>query len=382
MPGVDLRPKLLRWARQRAGLSATALALRFPRYLQWENGEAQPTFKQLQEFAKVTHAPLGSLLLPEPPDEPLPIPDFRTVGTKPLANPSLNLRDVLNLCQLRQEWFRDYSIAEALDPVQIVGSASLGEDIETSAARTRIALNIDLRDRAGLQAWSDTLRQLIKNAEAAGVLVMVSGIVGNNTHRPLDPGEFRSFAMVDDRAPIVYVNGADTKAAQMFTMAHELAHVCLGQSALSNMQPSSRLSPSNAVEAWCNRFAAELLVPIASLRKEHRSLAALPDELKRLARNFKVSTLVILRRLYDLESLTKDQFQAAYDEERRRLKTYRPANGGNRYSTQAFRVGERFARALVTSTLEGQTLYRDAFHLLGFKRISTFQKLANQLGVA
>ena len=382
MPGADLRPKLLRWARQRAGLSATALALRFPRYLQWENGEAQPTFKQLQEFAKVTHAPLGSLLLPEPPDEPLPIPDFRTVGTKPLANPSLNLRDVLNLCQLRQEWFRDYSIAEALDPVQIVGSASLGEDIETSAARTRIALNIDLRDRAGLQAWSDTLRQLIKNAEAAGVLVMVSGIVGNNTHRPLDPGEFRSFAMVDDRAPIVYVNGADTKAAQMFTVAHELAHVCLGQSALSNMQPSSRLSPSNAVEAWCNRFAAELLVPIASLRKEHRSLAALPDELKRLARNFKVSTLVILRRLYDLESLTKDQFQAAYDEERRRLKTYRPANGGNRYSTQAFRVGERFARALVTSTLEGQTLYRDAFHLLGFKRISTFQKLANQLGVA
>ncbi len=211
---------------------------------------------------------------------------------------------------------------------------------------------------------------------------MISGIVGNNTRRPLDPSEFRGFALVDERAPIVFVNGADTKAAQMFTVAHELAHVCLGQSALSNIQPSSTPSPSNEVEAWCNRFAAELLVPIASLRKEYRSLAALPDELKRLARSFKVSTLVILRRLYDLKALTKDQFRAAYEEELGRLTTYRPASGGNFYATQASRVGERFARALVTSTFEGQTLYRDAFHLLGFKRISTFEKLANQLGVA
>ena len=111
-------------------------------------------------------------------------------------------------------------------------------------------------------------------------------------------------------------------------------------------------------------------------------MAALPDELKRLARSFKVSTLVILRRLYDLKALTKDQFRAAYEEELGRLTTYRRASGGNFYATQASRVGERFARALVTSTLEGQTLYRDAFHLLGFKRISTFQKLAYQLGVA
>ena len=382
VPCVDVRPQLLRWARERAGLPTKALAVRFPKYLQWENGEAKPTFKQLQKFAKVTNAPLGSLLLSEPPDEPLPIPDFRTVGTKPIAHPSLNLRDVLYLCQLRQEWFRDYSVTEDLDPVRLVGSASLGDSIETAAARTRIALNVDLSDRAALPTWTDALRQFIKNVEGEGVLVMISGIVGNNTHRPLNPSEFRGFALVDDRAPIVFVNGADTKAAQMFTVAHELAHVCLGQSALSNIEPSSTPSPSNEVEAWCNRFAAELLVPIASLRKEYRSLAALPDELKRLARSFKVSTLVILRRLYDLKALTKDQFRAAYEEELGRLTTYRPASGGNFYATQASRVGERFARALVTSTLEGQTLYRDAFHLLGFKRISTFQKLANQLGVA
>ena len=376
---VDVRPQLLRWARERAGLPVAELLQRFPKYLQWESGETRPTYNQLRNFAKATHTALGFLLLAEPPNEPFPIPDFRTAGTKPLARPSVNLRDVVYLCERRQEWFREYALAEGLEPVPLVGSASLDQSIETTAARTRTSLAVDLADRATMPTWTEALSQFRKNLEAQGVLVMVSGIVGNNTHRPLDPREFRGFALVDEFAPLVFVNGADTKAAQMFTLAHELAHVCLGRSALSNTEPSS--TPFNDVEAWCNKFAAELLVPIAILREEYRIEAQLRDELNRLARRFKVSTLVILRRIFDLGHLEKDRFQTAYEEELARLKRHLPSSGGNFYATQTSRVGERFARALVTSTLEGQTLYRDAFRLLGFKRASTFEKLANQLGV-
>jgi Zn-dependent peptidase ImmA (M78 family) len=179
---------------------------------------------------------------------------------------------------------------------------------------------------------------------------------------------------------LVFVNGADTKAAQMFTLAHELAHIWLGQSALSDVDPAS--VPSQGVEGWCNRVAAELLVPLNAVEREYRQGTVLIDECGRLARFFKVSTLVVLRRLRDAGALSRDQLWTAYDEELARLKAIPRASGGDFYLTQAARVSKRFARALVISTLEGHTLHRDAFRLLGFSKLETFRELGRSLGVA
>ena len=358
---------------------ANLLMRRFPKYSQWESGELQPTFRQLQRFAATTNTPFGFLLLAEPPKEPFPIPDFRSAEGQQAKNPGVNLRDVVYLCDRRQEWFREHARAERLDRVSIAGCARIGDNVESTAARIRSGLKLDLQERAGIPTWTDTLPLFIKSAETAGVLVMVSGVVGNNTYRSLDPNEFRGFALADDLAPVVFVNGTDAPEVQMFTLAHELAHVCLGKSALSNMEPNS--VPSNAVEAWCNEFAAELLVPVEAIREEWRGQMPSPSELKRLSRTFKVSTLVILSRLCDLGVITGDHFRAAYGEELRRTKRRGLGRGGDSYTTLTFRVGEQFARALVTSTLEGKTLYRDALRLLCIKRISTFQKLADRLGL-
>jgi Zn-dependent peptidase ImmA (M78 family) len=377
---VEVKPELLRWARERAGFDLASLAKRFPQLPDWESRAARPTLKQLEKFAKATHAPIGFLFLSEPPPvEQVPIPDFRTVGNRHVERPSPDLLDTLYLCQQRQEWYRDYARSEREDPLPFVGSIKLTESVETAATRIRTALGFDIDARRQMPTWADALRNFIGQADTAGVLVMVSGVVGSNNRRKLDSDEFRGFALADDLAPLVFINGADSKSAQMFTLAHELAHIWLGQSALSDVGPAS--SPSNDVERWCNRVAAELLVPLAALRQEYNRRAVLGEEILRLARLFKVSTLVVLRRIHDAGGLTREHFSDAYDEELARLLAIKTGSGGDFYLTLPVRVSKRFARAIVGSTLEGQTLYTDAFRLLGFSKLATFRELGQSLRV-
>jgi Zn-dependent peptidase ImmA (M78 family)/transcriptional regulator with XRE-family HTH domain len=379
MMRVELKPELLRWARERAGFDLSALADRFPQLAAWEGGAARPTLKQVEHFAKAMRTPVGYLFLQEPPIEHIPIPDFRTSGNKYREHPSPDLLDTVYICQQRQEWYRDFARSAGEEPLSFAGSARVTSDIVEAAASIRHALGFDLEERRQTPTWTDALRRFIGQADALGVLVMCSSVVLNNNHRHLDPDEFRGFAMADELAPLVFINGADTKAAQMFTLAHELAHVWLGQSAVSDAQAS--LMPEHNVECWCNRVAAELLVPLAVLRDEYQKSAELRGEVDRLARRFKVSTLVILRRIHDAGGLTQEQLWQAYEEELERLRAIPKGKGGDFYWTQAARVSKRFARALVVSTLEGLTLHRDAFRMLGFSKLETFRQLGRSLGV-
>ena len=376
---VEVKPALLRWARERADLDADILAQRFPKLADWERGATYPTLRQLEDFAKATHAPVGYLFLSEPPMESVPIPDFRTVGNERIGRPSPDLLDTVYVCQQRQEWYRDFVRSLRQEPLEFIGSVSPAANVTETAATIRRALGFDIEARRQMTTWTEALRRFIELADAFGVLVMVTGVVGNNNYRKLDPDEFRGFALADGLAPLVFINGADTKAAQMFTLAHELAHLWLGQSALSDVSPVS--VPTNEVELWCNRVAAELLVPLAVLRLEYQAGEDLRGALDRLARRFKVSTLVVLRRIYDAGGLTQSELWRAYAQELERLRAIPRASGGDFYLTQAARVGKRFALALVSSTLEGQTLHRDAFHLLGFSKLATFRELAHSLGV-
>lgn len=379
MTRVTVQPEMLRWAWERAGMDPGDLAHRFPQLPAWERGEKQPTLKQLEGFAKATHTPIGFLFLPQPPVERVPIPDFRTVANARIDRPSPDLLDTLYLCQQRQEWYRDFARSMGEAPLAFSGSVQVAADVGRTAAQIRHALAFDLDERRQMPTWTDALRRFIEQADALGVLVMVSGVVGSNNRRKLDPQEFRGFALADDLAPLVFVNGADSKSAQMFTLAHELVHLWLGQSALSDAQAASL--PEQAVEHWCNQVAAELLAPLEVFRAEYDRRAALRGELDRLARRFKVSTLVILRRMHDAGGLRGDAYWRAYEEELARLRALPKGSGGDFYLTLGARAGKRFARALVISTLEGQTRHIDAFRLLGFSKLATFRELGQSLGV-
>jgi Zn-dependent peptidase ImmA (M78 family) len=267
------------------------------------------------------------------------------------------------------------------EALSFVGGLSIRDDVVEAAEAIRAALGLDLSVRRALPTWEEALRQFIQLADDAGILVMVSGVVGSNNTRKLDTEEFRGFALSDPVAPLMFVNGADTKSAQMFTLAHELAHLWLGQSALSD---STAAKVANVdVEKWCNRVAAETLVPLELFKQMYRAGASVDGEMQRLAKAFKVSTLVVLRRMFDAGGLERERFGQLYREEVARLVAIMRAKdpGGDYYRTTASRVSHRFTRAIVTSTLEGRSTFTEAFRLLGCKKMSTFADLGHHVGV-
>ena len=378
MNGVKVNPSLLHWARERSGRSANYLQKYFPRLQSWERGESRPSLKRLEAFAKATYTPIGYFFLQEPPGESLPIDDLRTVGDRSVSAPSPHLLDTIYLCQQRQHWYLNEVQSVGDEPLGFVGSLDTTEDIISSAGRMRDELGFSVEQRKDLPTWVEALRQFIEQVEDLGILVMISGVVGNSNTRKLDVNEFRGFALTDRTAPVVFINGSDSKAAQMFTLAHEIAHIWLGQSGVSNLPMMA--TARHTVEDWCNSAAAELLVPSDMILSEYDRSSDLSSEINRLAKIFKVSTLVVLRRIRDTGRLDRDQFQKAYHEEVSRLNKLK-SSGGNFYPTIAARASKRFVRTLIASTMEGRTTMIESMRLLHIRNASTIRKIGLSLGV-
>lgn len=363
---ISLKPELLEWALQRSGKKGE-LERRFPRLSEWIDGSSQPTVRQLEQFARAAAVPFGYLLLPTPPEEQLTIPFFRTVDDRPTFAPNPDLIDTVHHMQQRQEWLREYLIDQEAEPLPFVRSATLRDDPVDVAQRMRVTLGLDDNWAAQYPTWTLALRALQDRIEHIGIFITVNGIVANNTRRALDPADFRGFVLVDEYAPLVFVNGADGKAAQMFTLAHELAHIWIGSSAAFDLR---ELRPAdNAIEQFCNRVAAEFLVPERNLRQLWPSVRQDIDPIQAVARHFKVSSIVAARRLHDLALIPKSEFldfYGAWQAEYRAEKAKKSGkDGGDFYKTQNTRVGRRFGEIVVRATKEGDLLYSEAYRLTG-----------------
>jgi len=377
---IPVKEGVIRWALERSSHEATDLIGKFPHITDWLTGNRQPTMHQLEKLAKATSTPLGYFFLPEPPILRLPIPHFRTVRDGTPRNPSVDLLETVQNMERRQDWMRDYLIELGEEPLGFIGSAKIMAEPERYADDIRQTLELSDEWAAKQPNWTDALRYLIQKIENVGILVVVNSIVGNNTHRGLDPLEFRGFVLVDQYAPLVFVNGADGKAAQMFTLAHELAHLWFGYSAafdLAELQPAD-----NEIEQACNRLAAEFLVPADNLCAFWPSLDGQLDPFQQIARRFKVSELVAARRAIDLKLISRTDFFDFYREYMKQQNLEKAKESGNTFvnynSMQNLRIGRRFAVAVVHATREGKLLYRDAYQLTGLYG-DTFEKYAQSL---
>jgi Zn-dependent peptidase ImmA (M78 family) len=371
---------ILRWALDRSGKTPEHLQRKFPRIRQWLTGERQPTLRQLEIFAKATQTPLGFFFLKKPPEERIPIPYFRTIGDEKTAKPSPNLLETIYTMQRRQEWMRDYLIEKGNETLSFVNTAKTEEEPEIIAERVRGTLGLTEGWAAQQRTWTEALSALREALERIGILVVTNSVVQNNTHRKLNPTEFRGFVLVDEYAPLVFVNGADAKAAQMFTVAHELAHIFFGSSAafdLREMQPAQ-----DATEQASNKVAAELLVPASEIKAFWNSTRNRKGRFDIIARRFKVSPIVAARRALDLNLVNKEAFLEFYRnyEKEERIRAKKQSEGGDFYLTQNLRVGRRFAATVFLAAREGSLLYTDAYRLTGLYG-KTFNRYAAALGI-
>ncbi len=374
---MNVNPQLFGWALERSGLSLMGLARKFPKLAEWQAGRSAPTLRQLESLARSTWTPLGYFFLPEPPVEDLGLKDFRTMRDRPVTRPSPNLLDTVFAMRRRQEWLREELIEQGQSPLPIVGSASTTDSPERLAARIRKALGLGESWASKLPSWSEAVRFLREAAEEAGILIVFNGVVGNDTSRKLQPDEFRGFVLIDEYAPLIFVNGADAKSAQMLTLAHELAHVWIGQGGLFDL-PDLQASDAPP-EQLCNRAAAELLVPAKELAVVWPQVGHGGEPFEALARHFKVSPIVAARRAHDLGLIDRDRFLRFLRQDQAKERKKARASGGSFFNNQNVRVGKRFARAVSRAAREGRLLYRDAYRLTDLHG-ATFDKYLSRVG--
>ena len=361
------------------GELAKGLQVKPERVQEWERS-GEISMAQVRKLAQRTYTPEGYLFLDAPPDDTLPIADFRTIGDRPLARPSPNLLDTIYQMQRRQDWMREELLIEEADPLQFVGAFNDRTDFEDVADGMREALTLEPDWASSNSTWDAALRFLRNRIEEAGVLIFINGIVGNNTHRGLDPDEFRGFALIDEYAPLIFINNADFTSAQMFTMAHELAHIFVGAEGVSNFE---ELLPSNHdTESFCNSIAAEFLVPHAALEELWETVEKDEEPYRKIARKFKVSVIVAARRTFDLGLIDREAYFEFYDKyltDERRQKENR-TGGGNFWNNQNVRIGQRFGAAVARAVKEGRLLHREAYRLTDL-RGDSFESMPEKMGI-
>ena len=331
------------------------------------SGAKKPTVSQLEKFAAKFHVPFGYLLLQEIPEEKIPFPMFRGRAGR-FERFNLNVYDTVMNMRKRQDWLEDYLVENELDTCRLVGMTQLDIPVGETVACLRQELQLEPRWAFGLasvdvavslltQRLEEAVSLLTQRLEEAGVFLAYNGVVGNNTHRKLEVDECRGFALANSVAPYIFVNSMDSKTAQMFTLIHETAHLMLGVSA---GHAGEETVSDDRVEIYCDRVAAEFLLPAAELRE------IWDGNIRKVARRFKVSEIVVARRAHDLGLLTNEAYRAfCLEYSQRPVMAKKKGQRGDFYLTSVKRVGRLFAIHVRNAVNSRQLDYMEAYRLTG-----------------
>lgn len=381
---VNVSKEILEWVM--ACVRLDILPTQIANYLSsWLSGEKTPTYNQIEKVSKATGIPLGYFFLQTPPVEDVSLLNYRTVDSISLSNPSRNLMDTIHDMEQVQDWMHQYQLSVGEGKLPFVGAMNEDSAISSFVSMVRRTLGLNEDWFRLCKDAEDAFRKIRQAISEAGVVIMMNGIVGNNTHRPLEISEFRAFAIVDEYAPLIFINSNDSINGRLFSLLHEFAHICLGMNSFFN----DRHSDGNAVsktEKLCNGVAAEILVPQQLFLNEWTNSVQNMDAehtIDVLAKVFRCGSTVIARRALDSGLIDKKLYQKiaklAIDRHNESRKKKKENPGGDFYRTAASRIDQRFFKLLRGSVVEGKTLYSDAFRLTNTNR-STYAALSEQIG--
>ena len=379
MTTANINTDMLTWARERSSISVPDFARRCgiseERLREWESGERKLTFNQAMRFAEKAHVPFGYLFLAKPPEEVLPIPDLRTLEGQGVQRPSAELLDLVKLMMQRQEWYREYLQQHFAEANPYVGRASYSDSVESIVEDIRACLGVEPHPTRG--KWDDYYRDLVQRIESLGILVMRQGNLGHHS-RPLNVDEFRGFAIVDEYAPIIFVNHSDALGARLFTLIHELCHIWIGQSGISDGNTNTHRQE----EVLCNAVAAEFLVPAQEFRALwQQDSESWEDNLPPLEAHFHVSTWALARRALTLNFISQQEYGRYIFEQKMRHEQRKGSGGPTYYQTKKAQISRQFSQAVVGEALSGQLLLREAGELLGGIKPGKIETFARELGV-
>ena len=378
---VDIQSDVLKWAVSQVDEDQLGTKMMADIKL-WIDGTKRPTFNQIEAFSRKANIPLGYLFLETPPDEDIALLDYRTIDSFELSKPSRNLIDTIHEMDSIQNWMREYRLEIGWNPLPFVCSMNSISDIDAIVLAIRKELELEKSWYEDFSGAYDAFKFVRSLLEKNGVIVMLNGVVGGNTHRVLSIEEFRAFAMVDKYAPLIFINNSDSQGAKLFSLFHEIAHIWIGENDLFNDRRNNQnVKP---IEVLCNAVASELIVPYSEFANKWNGsqIEDVRARISEVASIFNCGESVIARKALDARFINSALYSAVIDDAinaYKELRNKQKSSGGNYYNTVVSRLDGCFVRALCDSVNNGRTTLTEACRLTNTNRI-TFPEIASRFG--
>jgi len=370
MKVTNININILKEILQRMPEKEMQVKKKFPKYEKWLEGKDYPTYNQLVELSKIFNIPFGYFFLEKLPQRKYPIPHYRTNQNGDF-NPSSELLDTILFAQKIQEWAKDILLEWGQEKLPFCGKYKDNYTIEGVIEELKRIFEIENNWASRKSTWTEALNYLIEKAEEKGIIVLRNGIVGNNTHRKLNINEFRGFVLYEEIAPVIFINNNDSISAKIFTLIHEIVHILIGQSASFDLRYLQ--SANNEIEQFCDKCTAEFLVPAEGIINIYTQ----KTDLEELARYFKVSQIVILRRLLDTSLITQQEFYLQLKDLYEKELRITPSSRGIFYHTIPNRLSKRFLYILNSAVKNNTILFRDALRITNLSA-KTYDNLINR----
>jgi Zn-dependent peptidase ImmA (M78 family) len=384
-----ITPNVLKWARESAKMTeliaAAKVSVSIEKLKEWEDGISQPTIRQAQTLAKAYKRPFALFFLPDVPRDFQPLQDFRKSGSKSLTTSSIF---IIREIQQKQAWLSDVYSDNQEEKLQFVGRYTIKDNPQDVANNILETLNIN----PSLYKSDNPIKEWIDAAETNGIFISRTSFI--HSRLKLDSDELQGFAIADPYAPFVFVNSEDWNAPQLFTLVHELAHIWIAETGISNdVEPEIKNKGKfHPVELFCNEVAANALMPKEIVLNFGAESFQSSRDVFKISKQLGVSSFALLVRALNLNIVSISTYQqlkkqADIDfaeflkreaEKKAKQKVKENPGGPNYFLLQLNRNSRLFTQTVLDAFRGGFIEPTLASNLLNVQ-VNKFQKLESQL---